>query len=448
MEQRLVSNTSFRKSGLVYLLALFTFISQYSSFYGEDIVNARNDYLTGKKIDFWGGVSTLAYSHIPSIGLRWQVWLGILQISLTALGLQKLLGKKNESRIPRIFTIFAIYIALLFSSQMTRDGLMFSLLIFGIALLVERLSKRAKSLGLLAPLVVITFGMSFRPWISFALIPIVIFIIDRSSLRFSRVSKLALIVTISILPILTEYTISKSLGLVKSYPEQQVMLMDSAASYCYTNNPSTGAQAERALKLFSTNPKFPNTACQLFRPDTWVSLTSGRNTSSKGISSDFTLIQAGEKTKYRQLRTGWIEMVTSDPVTYFQNKIIFAGKLIIGSDSRNISFLNQTNTLDKVRALYRAPYDVSISLHLFSLMATIILIVLSPLSRYIRRKTLGVEFDALAVSLISAISFWVCLSSIAYIGSNGRYTYSISIISMLLLITYRSRKVLAGATCE
>ena len=50
------------------LLSTLTFVTQIPNFYGEDIVNARENYLIGARTDFWGGVSTLIYSHIPNFG--------------------------------------------------------------------------------------------------------------------------------------------------------------------------------------------------------------------------------------------------------------------------------------------------------------------------------------------------------------------------------------------
>lgn len=426
-----------KKSILIYLLALATFASQYSFFYGEDIVNARNNYLTGSRIDFWGGISTLIYSFIPSFGLRWQVWLAILQLLLTALGLKILLNKESTNLSWRLMELLGIYCALQFSSQMTRDGLMFSILVFGLALLRAWVFGRKSKAVLLAAFLVITFGMSFRPWLSLAIIPVILLILNQPRLKMSRLLKLALVAAISIAPVLTEYSVSSLLRLEKSYPEQQVMLMDTAASYCYTNSTSTGVRARNALSLFTTDSNFPKTACQSFRPDTWVSLTNGGNTSSEGIENDFALIQPRDQYRYEQLRGFWLTMTVSDPVTYLQNKTIFAGKIIFGSDTRNLSILGQSNNYEKGLAVYKLPYEIAITLHLLSLLAGILLLVLLPLIDYIRRKSTGVEFDSVSVKLITAMSLWLWLSSIAYIGSNGRYTYTISLISFLLFVVHR-----------
>jgi hypothetical protein len=89
--------TSFavEKVNSVLILSVAALFMQIPSFYGEDIVNARNNYLDGPRTDFWGGISTLIYAHVPDFGFRWQIWLAIFQITLTSIALNKTL--------PRVF---------------------------------------------------------------------------------------------------------------------------------------------------------------------------------------------------------------------------------------------------------------------------------------------------------------------------------------------------------
>ena len=75
------------KSALVALAGLFIFLIQIPSYYGEDIVNARNNLLIGSKTDFWGGVSTLVYGYIPYLVVRCQILLALFQVLITTLSL-------------------------------------------------------------------------------------------------------------------------------------------------------------------------------------------------------------------------------------------------------------------------------------------------------------------------------------------------------------------------
>lgn len=420
---------------IIYILGFLTFLLQIHTFFGEDIVNARDNYLTGAKTDFWGGISTLIYGHIPSIGFRWQIWLALFQVAITTIGLNKLISLKNLSKSSVFLRVLLTYLSLVFSSQMTRDGLMFSLLALGLALLKEAFQGNYQLTKFILPSILIISGMTFRPWLSIAILPLLVLLSRHSKRPISRPIGVMALLVVSVLPLAAEIAITNSLKLVKSYPEQQVIIMDIAASYCYTNNNSTGVRAMSALKLFSSDEAFPKTACQLYRPDTWLSLTKTGNTSADGIRSDFWLIEAGDSKKYKEARALWIEMISKDPVTYLQNRVIFGGKLLIGSDSRNFSFLNEKNLKLKILALYKLPYDIAITFHLFSLLATVIFLIVGPIARYRKSKSGNLIIDRERLLLFMSLLIWLGLSSIAYIGSNGRYTYTITLIALILLLS-------------
>ena len=370
----------------IYILAAATFFLQLPTFFGEDIVNARNNYLNGAKTDFWGGISTLVYSHVPSIAFRWQIWLAIFQVLITTTGLIKIIIPGWHNRWNLMIKIAIAYSALLFGSQMTRDGLMFSLLVFGYGSLKQIKSSNYSKSVLVGPILVITFAMSFRPWVSIAVIPIVLISFLDSTKKPSGKVAFGLAVIIAVTPLIMEISSTKILDLKESYPEQQVMLMDLAASYCYSNNRSSGAIAEQGLRIFTTDPNYPKFACQLYRPDTWISLTQSGNTSSAGIETDFWLIQAGDRKNYELAKSTWLKLIMTDPVTYLQNKMLFTGKLLIGSDSRNINFISAQTNSQKILAIYRIPYDIAISLHLYSILMCLLILLFWPFARFLRSK--------------------------------------------------------------
>jgi hypothetical protein len=433
-----VKNFSKQRINAILFLSIATFFLQIPSFYGEDIVNARNNYLIGNRTDFWGGVSTVVYSFIPDLGFRWQIWLAMLQIVLTSLALQKLLVMKNQSRINYLIKLVVAYSALVFGSQMTRDGLMFSLLIFGYAAMDSALRNYKSARVLIVPLVIICMAMSFRPWLSIAIIPILLIPFRRYNLNLSRLTTALVIIFTSVAPLGIEFTAAKSLALKQSFPEQQVLLMDSAATYCYTTNTETGVKAQEALLLFTSDPSYPRFACQLYRPDTWLSLTKAINTSSAGYEVEFSLIQPGDSERYEALRSYWVKMIVNDPVTYIQNKMLFASKLLIGSDSRNISFLSADTNATKILGIFRILYDVAITIHIYSFLTFILILFSLPLYRYLKKKENGLIIDRVSINMMVAIVLWTSLSAIAYIGSNGRYTYALTILSLVIYVSYVS----------
>ena len=428
---------AFERFNSVLIISIAALLMQIPSFYGEDIVNARKNFQYGSKIDFWGGMSSLVYAHVPNFGIRWQIWLAIFQITLTYLALNKILPNTNQTKMRRLVKYLAIYSAITFSSQMTRDGLMFSLLIFGFAKLISNLSKEpsSKFIQIIWPLLTVSIGMSFRPWLSLAIFPMIFVILKMNQIKLSRLAISALMVFVTLSPLMLELTATKALQLNKGFPQQQVMMMDAAATYCYTTNITTGEIAKKALQVFSEDPNYTKIVCQLFRPDTWLSLTKGINASSVGFEVNFNLIYATELRRYKELESKWINFIVRDPVTYFQNKILFASKLFIGSDSRNLTVLSADSLAMGILGFYRLLYDVAVTLHFFSFAFCAFMLFLIPIVRSIRNKKTEVLIDQFTIFSLLAIFLWSSLSAIAYLGSNGRYTYSLSILIFILYIS-------------
>ncbi len=436
------------KSALVSLAGLFIFLIQIPSYYGEDIVNARKNLLIGSKTDFWGGVSTLIYGNIPDLVVRWQIWLALFQVLITTLSLIALFNDRKFGRFRQFIEWSLIYISLVFASQMTRDGMMFSILLSSFALLkISRNSKYSRTL-LLCGLASLVVGMSFRPWLSLAAIPVAFAVISFSGWNLKIFQSIFISIGLVVTPLLIEQSAATALELNESYPQQQVMIMDAAATYCFTNNYQTSLKAREILLLFTSDQSFPDRACQFFRTDTWLSLTNSGTASSQNLKSDFWLIPAGNETKYSKLQNDWLQLVIKDPISYLQNKSVFFTKLAIASDSRLLSISRAETTQEKISGVVRAPYELLIGLHFFSVAVTVILLFCIPAWRLFKRKTNALILEKFTLSVLSSILLWTLLSSIAYIGSNGRYTYTITIIALVLLVSCQPRLIHLRKTNE
>lgn len=424
----------------IHLLALLSVVLQIPGFYGEDIVNARNNYLTGEGTDFWGGISTLIYANVPNLGFRWQIWLAIFQILLTTAGLLRILSINKKRTTNYFFYCLIVYSALVFGSQMTRDGLMFSLLVFGYSELIRTIITGKPKKFLIIPILLISLAMSFRPWLSLSIIPIVLIALQKYESSTKKSFSLLVVTFIVIMPLAIETFAKESLDLRKSYPEQQVMLMDTAATYCYTSNLESGLRAKSTLALFSNDPSYTNFACQLYRPDTWVSLTQSINASSESFEVDFSLIQPDEMYKYEVLKAAWVKTIVTDPVTYIQNKILFGSKILIASETRGLSILSANSASTKVMAFFRIPFEIALTFHLYSLFALLSLLFFKPVKDFFSRKLDSIDIEKTSVYLICSAILWTILSSIAYIGSNGRYTYALTFLSLIIYISHVSDK--------
>jgi hypothetical protein len=420
----------------IYFLASVTFFVQLSSFQGEDIVNARENFLTGRKTDFWGGASTLVYAHIPSPGVKWQILLALVQILITTSGILMFFRDNPTRKRIHVLSLMIIYSSLVFGSQMTRDGLLFSLLILGFGLIHLQSKSHGTNLAIATSIAIIFVAMSFRPWMAVAVGPLLIYFLNKRGVKLR--SAVLLLASLAIVPIILDAGSAMALGLKKSYPQQQVMMMDLAATHCYSNNENSVDAAKAGLKIFTKDPEYFKTICEIYRPDTWESLTMAGHASAKGLKTDFWLIEAGDSMSYEELKNSWINLVISDPVTYFQNKILFVGKLIIGSDSRNVTLLSGTSTLEKIESLYKFPFEIAITLHLFSILMCFIFLMIIPFWKFLRQGGQKLILDRSSMSNFFSLFLWSWLSAIAYIGSNGRYTYSISILGLIIFVSQLS----------
>ena len=431
---------------VIAVLAVLTFLTQISNFYGEDIVNARANFLHGSRTDFWGGISSFVYGNIPNIWPRWQIWLALFQILATWVALKKLYPVKIENRLYAILQATISYLTLMFAAQMTRDGLMFALLLLGVAIFRERFNQQPSIKTLAAATLLISFGLSFRPWMAISIIPILLILSQREKLTASRIVTTLIVITVIITPIALEVGAAKLLKLVRSYPEQQVMLMDTAASFCYTNNLETGEKAKKLFKHFTSDADYPQYACQLFRTDTWLSLTNGGNASSKDLKPKFWLIKEGDVNNYNNVRDSWIKLILSDPVTYIQNKLLFAQRLMIASDSRSFELFSANSKVQKFSSIYKFPYEIVISAHLLSIFGCLLILIAFPIVRMFKSGNSFISINSFTLGIMASLLLWTACSVVAFIGSNGRYTYTITLLAFSLCLAQWSWRSETSAT--
>ncbi len=424
------------------VLGILTFLARFPAQGGEDIGNARKNKLSESPTDFWGGVSSLVYGHFPSIAVvNWETALIAFQVTIASICLSSLMRTAIPQASKKLLWLTLLaYLALMFSSQGTRDGLQFTFLLAGFtigmnsSLLSKLLVKKAFSLTLLL------IGISLRPWLGLALVPPILFMVGLWPTNLSRknsIKKILGIATLVIIaPIGLELGATKVQNLKPSYPQQQVMIMDSAATYCWGINPSSAERALKALRLFTSNEDLGSKICQFYRADTWLSLTKSSQPSNTNLSTDFWLIKAGDAKKYQELQTLWIQNIVNDPITYIQNKTFFFMKLVVASEMRNLRLFNSNNWHVFLQNLYISIYDLILAAHLLSLLSLWLGLFLY--SQIRKRQILPIEPG---VSPLVVFSFlWAMISTVAYIGSNGRYTYSATLL-VLILISFREKLI-------
>ncbi len=412
-------------------LAVLVFLARLGVNNSEDTRNARENFLYGSKLDFWGGMSSLVYGNVPNLFLGWQFLITTVQLLLAVFGINLLFARSfNIHKGRRIPVLILTYLLLFLSIQSTRDGLLVSLLTIGFGFISYQVGEAKNRFALYAGMFFLIIGMSFRPWLSFALVPIVLYLTGLKS----KLKKLTIAAAITLFPLMIEFSSSTALNLENSFPQQQVMLMDFGATYCGTNNYETGMLAGRGLSYFSAREDFLLTVCQFYRTDTYLSMANGRNASTASLQSEIKLIPPGDSIRYEKLEHLWIEMILKDPITYIQNKVTFLTKLIIGSDTRGLSFFKETSTLNKLQALIQAPFDVAITLHIMSIAAFGLILLTSPIAIFVNGAGNRFVLERTSAVVLFSSFLWAVLSAVAYVGSNGRYTYTITLIGLALVI--------------
>ena len=127
--------------------------------------------------------------------------------------------------------------------------------------------------------------------------------------------------------------------------------------------------------------------------------------------------------------------------TYFQNKILFIGKLIVGSDSRHISVFSARTIVQKIESTYILVFEIAKTLHLLSIISCLFWIILIPCREYLQKREGKFVLESISIPVILSLFLWAGLSSVAYIGSNGRYTYSITILGLVLFVSHINNKI-------
>jgi hypothetical protein len=247
---------------------------------------------------------------------------------------------------------------------------------------------------------------------------------------FKNKTAIILSMCVALGPISLELFVQNSLNLRQSFPQQQVMVMDLTSNYCWGTQRNSNLISRDALRIFTGDDEMDSTICQFFRADTWVSLTNNGNASATGMQSHFRLIAPNQRASYEKVFHAWLKIILMDPVTYLQNKSIFATKVLIGSDMRGFRVTQASSPHTLLQGIILLPYDFIITFHLMSI-GTVLLVLL--IACCFKR----IPYKSAAKTGILMCLLWLITTTVAYIGSNGRYTYTVSLLAILLLIHSR-----------
>ena len=428
-------------NSFIYAISIIAIsVSLKNNYEGGDINLARLSYLGNSPIDLWGGFSGFFYGNIPNIFLTWGTWLIVIQVICTTAGLIFISRYLQlDNRLQQFTFITLSYFVILFSALLTRDSTMTSLYIFGFGLILisyrrEKLTN--KTLFIVGNLAII-LSIALRPWLFFAtLIPFLI-------IRKFNTRMIPLLVVLACLPVGFEkltYTITEY---KEVHPEIQVFIADLSTMTCLSNDNKVREKGNLILNRISGTNYEVKEVCADFRLSNWGSIGSWALSQSElndinlkeeeQAYSKITISSNLSNNAYRKIREDWARFILENPKTYLEAKSIQANQVLLSGDTFGLRITSANNFKDQITGLFFLFYDLSISLHLLSPIFTlffgtsVLVILFSRLPIYLVLR------DRNVITAYSCIAAWTILTTVAYIGDNGRYTYLSTFIFYFLI---------------
>jgi hypothetical protein len=227
----------------------------------------------------------------------------------------------------------------------------------------------------------------------------------------------------------------------KVHPELQVIIMDAGSFACLGLDEQTRKNGREVLNQFVKEGTRSNESlCNNFRMNTWQSVgfwnLSEAEKASLGIAqspiSNYK-VQASTSfsdPRFARIRNAWIKMIQTNPKEYVELKVLQAAQLMLGADSAELDLSKSTNLITALRKLLNLPFNILLATHGISIIACLMILFLVGLkSTHLGAKLEFIKF----VGVVSIPLCWLGISAIAFIGDNGRYTYSATFIAFFLL---------------
>lgn len=320
---------------LLFVFCLFFLISLFSSNGGLE--GDQRGLTMSNRIDNWGFIVPFVYGEWPNLLGNWRFTLTLIQILLLWFGMYLIFRNCSFSRLNFILFFIIFVVSSFYAANLYRDATLFTLSVlgFGVFLGTKNRIKFMNNILLVIGLVIISIASMFKPFYSLLLVLVLIQVMQVSGYKlFSKKILLnsALLFTLIILftfPI--DKFLSNMVGMQKFYPQQQPIIMDLAAQYCWGTNVDQVSQSKKLLTPLLKNDYPPQTICASFRPDSWDTLHNNFN--PWVYSGPIVRITGDSESKITDLTMGWIKTITSNPIDWIQVRLYFLGPTLFASNS-------------------------------------------------------------------------------------------------------------------
>ena len=413
---------------------------------GGDIGISREQFRNGSKSDFFGTFANTFYALIPDSILKWYQLLTLLQCFLVMTALFRIYSLVKWTRRRIIIASITQSILIVFAAQQSRDGTLFAFLLSGISLIYISYNyysnTKYRRVTLLIGIILVLIGFAFRPWMTFCVIPLISILWFQYRRKLNTTKNITLMIFIIMFlssPVLIELASSKIFSAKPEYPFQLVIIHDLSAAACWSANVNTSANALQTLKVVSTSSDFATSLCQYFKPNTWqaVAVEYNKTQLTEGLQVPLALTRSSGE--FRILMSGWINLITKDPKTYFQNKLMFLPQVLFATQGKIgfvLPFKSQSTKLKVIESslllaikIFHIPWLICSIFYLLT-PGFFLLLFLFFRSFFTGDKRYNIPINGFLLVLFSLI-----ISTLLFVSDNARYTTPFVVLGYFLTLT-------------
>jgi hypothetical protein len=438
---------------LLRFYGLITFINLFVIFCSRGPIegDARNLGNLDPGSDWFGPIPPLIYGGWPISGENWDLTLSLLQVTFFCLGYFLLLDiKKRYLGYFEYFSQLSIYwVGMLFCSQLWRDATLLAFVILGLGLIKFAIQSkfRLKIMFFIFGLLFIIVGACCK-YIYSPIIALLLLILMKNAITFNKkviAGFILIFLFVSTAPYLLNNAISTSLGLRKSFPEQQPIIFDLTSIYCWGSSEQSNKQAIEYLRV-AKKIGFPDESiCSSLEPTGWDTLRTDRP--KWEYSSPLSPLM-NERSVQVMIRN-WLKLILNNPQEYIEVKIIHSTQVLLMANAigprtnRSSNFFPGDSIFNKISQFFTWPPRIMDKLRLFSV-GFVLLVTSTLLARIIfaRRSSLlqGLREELGLASLLLCLLSQIIITTISFVSSNGRYSFPFTLLILIFILNVLSDK--------
>jgi len=358
-------------------------------------------------------------------------------------GLYFFFFKSRIEQIQNLPLVLSIqYFVALFSAQPSRDATFTSFIILGIGLILYSTENmKYRKISLIFGILFLILALMFRPQLGAGIYLFVLFLFYSKHLQFKMSLNMlfqgSIAILLILLPPIAEIKLSQFFVSKSSFPAQTFLIHDLGFAACNSSNPATSNKAINTLQEISVDINFAQRYCQFYRANTWQSVIA--NDGLTLVKGDLKppIRVANSSQEFKAIRDGWLEILSSDPKTYLQGKLVFLGEFLfspqgrVSFDKLDTTFVEQNSTasyaVSKFFQLLTLPWTISSNFYLLS-PGPFMLLLLFVTVKSRHEISLNLKPFILLLLMLGAA---LTISTVSYVSDNARYFTPFLILASL-----------------